>query len=151
MVETTLESWHSRAMRVDVEGVGGDVWSAAAAAMVVVVVVVVAMGSRRAAQAGLLAFTVAKMESVPIEGDRILNGELERKTPLHLSGRHSCYCQTFSSCGGAWRAVAMAVVVVNSRRVVVRGGGGVVVVAVEKVMLLCFFFGGAPVLSTGQR
>ena len=34
----------------------------------------------------LLAFTVAKMESVPIEEDRILNGKLERKTPPNLPG-----------------------------------------------------------------
>ena len=57
MVEATLESWHSRAIRVDVEGAGGGVWSMVAVVVVVVVmvvvVVVVAMGSRRAAQAGL--------------------------------------------------------------------------------------------------
>ena len=45
------------------------------------------VGSRRAAQAGLLAFAVAKMESVPIEGDRRLTREAGVESASHLPGR----------------------------------------------------------------
>ena len=70
----------------------------------------------------LLAFTVAKKESVPIEGDRCLTGEAGVENASRLPERNSCHRQMFSSCGGAWRVAVTMVVVV---------------VVVEKVMLLC--------------
>ena len=67
----------------------------------------------------LLAFAVAKMGSVPIEGDRYLTGPGEAgvENVSRLPGRNSCHRQVFSSCG-AWRVVA-TMVVVGSRRAVV--------------------------------
>ena len=85
----------------------------------------------------LLAFTVAKMESVPIEGDRCLTGPGEAgvENASRLPGRNSCHRQMSSPCG-AWRVVGTMMVVVGSCRAMVdeerwwwwwwwrHGGGG---------------------------
>ena len=89
----------------------------------------------------LLTFRVAKMEPVPTEGDRIPNGGSQsgKRLPIRLD-ENSCHRQTFSSCGGAWRAVAAMVVAA--------------VVVVEKVRLLSarrISLGGVPVTATGLQ
>ena len=58
----------------------------------------------------LLAFTVAKMESVPIEGDRCLTGEAGVENASRLPGRNSCRRQMSPSCGDACRVPATMVV-----------------------------------------
>ena len=61
----------------------------------------------------LLTSTVAKMESMSIEGDRVLNGGSwsGKRLPICLD-ESSCHRQMFSSCGGAWKAVGTVVMVV---------------------------------------
>ena len=72
-------------------------------------------------------------------------GEVGAESASHLCGRNGCHRRTFSSCGGAHRAVVVMLVMVVMAVVV-----AVVMVAVNNVIVLGFFFG-VPVVAMCWR